>query len=123
LFEPTAPPDGGRDLGFSDFGGNQRGRRCLIMAFALGGRFAMGLLDFLFGRRGADRDGSSPEKAIVVGSVGEEYAWMQRHNPGFQPEMQSLQHIEGKPYDVLTWRNDNGEERTVYFDISEFFGH
>lgn len=82
----------------------------------------MGLLDFFFGRGGGDRDGSSPEKAVVVGSVGEEYAWMQRHHPGFRPAMQALQEIEGKPYDVLTWRNDKGEERIVYFDISGFFG-
>lgn len=36
----------------------------------------MGLLSFLFGRRGGGRDGSSPAKAIVVGSLGEEYEWM-----------------------------------------------
>ena len=58
----------------------------------------------------------------MVASVGEEYAWMQRHYPGFQPGMQALQTIDGKPYDVLTWRNEKGEERTVYFDISRFFG-
>jgi len=82
----------------------------------------MGLLDFLFGPRGRDRDGSSVEKAIVLRSIGAEYAWMRRHFPGFQPGTQSLQEIDGKPYDVLTWRNDEGEERTVYFDISGFFG-
>jgi hypothetical protein len=82
----------------------------------------MGLLDFLFGRRSSDRDGSSPATAIIVGSVGEEYEWMQRHCPGFRPGLQSLQQIEGKPYDVLTWQNDRGEERTVYFDISRFYG-
>ncbi len=80
----------------------------------------MGLLDRLVG--GGGRDGSSPEKAVVVGGVGEEYAWMRRHCPGFRPEQQSLQEIAGKPYDVLTWRNERGEERTVYFDISGFFG-
>jgi hypothetical protein len=82
----------------------------------------MGLLSFLFGRRRSDRDGSSPEKAVAVGSIAEEYAWMQRHCPGFLPEMQSLQEIDGKPYDVLTWRNAKGETRTVYFDISGFYG-
>ena len=58
----------------------------------------------------------------MVGSVGEEYEWMQRHHPGFHPEGQALQQIDGKPYDVLTWRNPRGEERVVYFDISGFFG-
>jgi hypothetical protein len=82
----------------------------------------MGLFDFLFGRGKAARDGSSPERAVVVGSIGEEYAWMQRHYPGFKPGMQALQDIDGKPYDILTWRNDRGEERIVYFDISSFFG-
>ncbi len=83
----------------------------------------MGLLDFLFGRRnGEDRDGSSPEKAIIVNSIGEEYAWMQRHCPGFQPAQQALSECNGKPYDILTWRNASGEERTVYFDISRFYG-
>jgi hypothetical protein len=81
----------------------------------------MGFLDFFFGR-GNDRDGSSAENAIKVGSIAEEYAWMQRHCPGFEPGMQSLQEIGGKPYDVLTWRNPNGEQRTVYFDISRFYG-
>ena len=84
----------------------------------------MGLLDFLFGRpsRGGRPDGSSPQRAIVVKSVGDEYQWMQRHCPGFAPGTQSLQEIDGKPYDVLTWHNDRGEERTVYFDISRFYG-
>lgn len=79
----------------------------------------MGLFSFLFGR---GRDGASAETAIVVNSIAEEYEWMARNCPGYHPEMQSLQHIEGKPYDVLTWRNDRGEERVVYFDISRFFG-
>lgn len=80
----------------------------------------MSLLDFLFG--GSKRDGSSPEKAIVVTSVGEEYAWMQRNCPGFIPGRQALMHVDGTPYDALTWRNPSGEEKTVYFDISSFFG-
>jgi hypothetical protein len=80
----------------------------------------MGILNWLFGSAGGD--GSSAPQAIVVGSVGEEYAWVQRHCPGFAPQMQSLQHIDGKPYDVLHLKNDRGDERTVYFDISKFFG-
>jgi hypothetical protein len=82
----------------------------------------MGLFGFLFGRRRGGRDGSTPAKAILVGSVGEEYQWVQRHCPGFQLGMQALEEIDGKPYDVLTLRNEQGEERTVYFDISRFYG-
>jgi hypothetical protein len=47
---------------------------------------------------------------------------MQRHCPGFQPQSQALIEHNGKPYDALTWRNERGEERTVYFDISAFYG-
>ena len=86
----------------------------------------MGLFDFLFGRRGgernAERNGASHETAIVVGSVGEEYVWMQRHYPGFKPVRQALHETAGKHYDELTWRNAKGEEIVVYFDISGFFG-
>jgi len=69
-----------------------------------------------------DRDGTSPETAIVVSSVAEEYAWLQKHQPAFQLEMQALSEFEGRPYDVLHCRNGEGELRTFYFDISQFFG-
>jgi len=82
----------------------------------------MGLFNFLFGKGGGDRDGSSHEKAIIVGSVGEEYEWIQRNCPGFRPGIQALQEIAGKHYDVHTLRNAQGGERTVYFDISQFYG-
>lgn len=75
-----------------------------------------------FGGRAEARDGSTPEKAIVVASVEAEYAWLQRHCPGFRFGMQALCEIGGKPYDVLTVKDAKGEERTVYFDISGFFG-
>ena len=66
-------------------------------------------------------DGSSEAQAVVVSSIFEEYAWVERHCPGFQRLMQALKIIDGKPYDVLILRNDQGEERTVFFDISQFY--
>jgi hypothetical protein len=81
----------------------------------------MGLWNFLFGSRDR-RDGSSPETAIVVASIAKEYEWMRDRCPGFRPWSQALHEIDGKPYDVLTWQNARGEERSVYFDISKFFG-
>ena len=82
----------------------------------------MSFIDSLFGRHAVNRDGSSVEKAIVIDDIGEEYLWVQENCMGFQPQMQSLQHINGKPYDVLGLIKDKGEERTVYFDISRFYG-
>ena len=82
----------------------------------------MGLFDFLFGRGKSGRDGSSAEKAIVVGSVAEEYQWLQQNCPGWTLQQQSLRDIEGKPYGVMTLQSNNGDERDVYFDIGRFFG-
>lgn len=58
----------------------------------------------------------------MVNSIEEEYSWMRSRYPGFQPGTQALTQEDGIPYDVLIWRNDKGEERVVYFDISKFFG-
>jgi hypothetical protein len=80
----------------------------------------MGLISKLFGSK--KRDGSSPETAIAVGSGPEEYKWVARHCPGFEVERQELRHLDGRPYDVLTLSNNKGQEQTVYFDISKFFG-
>lgn len=68
------------------------------------------------------RDSSSPAKAIIAQGVPEEYAWIRDHLPGFKPQMQALQFIDDKPYDLLTVRNTRGEEKVIYFDISSFFG-
>jgi hypothetical protein len=83
----------------------------------------MGWLDFLFGDKNHGRDGSAPAKAIIVDGVAAEYQWIRDHCPGYVPEMQALQQIDGKPYDVLTLRSPTGETRTIYFDISRFYGH
>ncbi len=102
-----------------------RGRIGAGMDSGAAGDTAMGLFGWLFGRNtgdGSGADGSSVAQAVVVGSVVEEYAWIQEHCPGFQREMQALAEIEGRPYDIITIRNARGEERTVYFDISRFFG-
>ena len=83
----------------------------------------MGWLDFLFGNKNKGRDGLSTEKAIIVDSIAAEYQWVRENCPGFAPEMQALQQINGKPFDVLTVRSASGESRTIYFDISAFYGY
>jgi hypothetical protein len=78
----------------------------------------MGIFDFVLGRTRADQDGSCPERAIIVASIGEEYQWAQHNCSGFTLGKQELQEFDGKPYDVLTLCSPSGEERRVYFDIS-----
>lgn len=70
----------------------------------------------------AGGDGSSVAQAVIVSSVDEEYAWVKHNCPGFDLMMQSLQHINGKPYDVFQLHNEQDEQRVVYFDVSGFFG-
>ena len=67
-------------------------------------------------------DGSSPAKAVVVGSVGEEYAWVQSRYPGARIALQTLRFVESTPYDVLTVHSASREVREVYFNIAAFFG-
>lgn len=68
-----------------------------------------------------EKDGSSPDKAIIVESIKEEYQWISCHCSDWYKEIQMLKIIDGKPYDVQPLYNDQGEERTVYFDISKFY--
>ena len=82
----------------------------------------MSLISSLSRRHAVNCDGSSIEKAIVVDGIEEEYEWIQENCTDFQPQRQSLQHINGKPYDILELINYKGEERTVYFDVSRFYG-
>jgi hypothetical protein len=84
----------------------------------------MGWLDFLFGDKNKGRDGASPQTAIIVESIAAEYQWVRDHCPGYAHEIKApFQQIDGKPYDVLTVRSPNGDVRTIYFDISRFYGH
>lgn len=69
-----------------------------------------------------ERDGSSFEKAIRVKSIDQEYAYVREVCPDCRINRQSLIFHEKKPYDVLDFTRDNGEEVSYYFDISSFFG-
>lgn len=68
------------------------------------------------------RDGSCPDRAVIVSSIPDEYAWFQHRYCGFTLHHQRLEYIGDKPHDILTFRNLEGEELTVYFDVSQFFG-
>lgn len=64
-------------------------------------------------------DGSSPEQAYSVLSVGEEYAVCRV--AGWKVQNQSLISNEGKTYDVLSVRDLDGRTFDVYFDITPFY--
>lgn len=67
------------------------------------------------------RDGSSFQKAVIVGSVRAEYLYIDRTFNGSNILSQVVTANSGRTYDVVTIRTRQGEEREVYFDISGFY--
>ena len=51
-----------------------------------------------------------------------EYAWLEERYPDFMLIEQSVVRHEGTPYDKIDFETADGDEMTVYFDISNFFG-
>ncbi|WP_323028108.1 hypothetical protein [Gelidibacter japonicus] len=70
----------------------------------------------------SERDGSSYEKAVIVKSVAEEYEYAKKACQGCQLLGQSLSQYKNKPYDILRFKNSDGDEVIYYFDISKFYG-
>jgi uncharacterized lipoprotein YehR (DUF1307 family) len=67
------------------------------------------------------RDGSSFNKAVIVGSVRAEYIYIDRTWQGSNILSQLVTENEGKHYDVVTITTKDGAEKDVYFDISKFY--
>ena len=76
----------------------------------------------------SEQDGSSYEKAIYITEKTEttgvhaEYEWLKKNYPGYTMIKQSLTYKGSKPYDILKIKTKDGDEKDVYFDISNFFG-
>jgi hypothetical protein len=76
----------------------------------------------------AGGDGSSMEKAIIIkGATDEtgvhaEYEYLKQHFPRYQLGGQSLMNSKGHAYDVLEFTTADGKKKTLYFDITAFFG-
>ena len=74
------------------------------------------------------RDGSSYEKAIIINERNEkagvdaEYSWLRQNYPGYKTERQSLVHHKNVPYDIIDIVTANGEKKSIYFNLSKFFG-
>jgi len=76
----------------------------------------------------AGGDGSSIEQAVVIKGATEstgvhaEYVWIAQRYPGYRRGTQSLRASGGRQYDVLEFTTASGEQKRVYFDITDFFG-
>ncbi|HMK25353.1 MAG TPA: hypothetical protein VK483_04925 [Chitinophagaceae bacterium] len=73
-------------------------------------------------------DGSSFENAIIIkektetSGVRAEYDWLKKNYPGYSLISQALSSKGNKKYDVLKISTKDGEEKSIYFDITGFFG-
>jgi hypothetical protein len=73
-------------------------------------------------------EGSSFENAVIIMEKSEskgvdaEYAWIRDHFPGYRPTGQSLTFHGKKPYDIIKIENASGDQKSVYFNISSFYG-
>ena len=65
-------------------------------------------------------DGKSPETAMYVIGVAEEYEALQEL--GLTQESQRLEQKNNRHYDVFAVRDSTGEKRDVYFAVDEFYG-
>ena len=74
-------------------------------------------------------DGSSYQQAVVIkgaedekAGIAAERAWLEQRYPGFQKGRQSLVHSGGRLYDLIEFTTADGQKKSVYFDITDFFG-
>ena len=73
-------------------------------------------------------DGSSPVLAVDLSQarteeegMAAEKAWLNKHYPGARVESQAL--LSGPPVmDLIKITLPSGEKRSIYFDISSYFG-
>jgi uncharacterized lipoprotein YehR (DUF1307 family) len=66
-------------------------------------------------------DGSSFQKAVIVGSVRSEYLYIDHTYKGSNILSQMVTNNNGSPFDVVTIMTKEGEQKDVYFDISKFY--
>jgi hypothetical protein len=75
-----------------------------------------------------ERDGSSVEKAIIIieksesTGISAENDWIRKNYPGYRKVGQLLVFNKKRPYDIINIENAEGSAKSIYFDISAFFG-
>ena len=73
-------------------------------------------------------DGSSFKQAVIIvagdeiSGVAAEYAYLKKHYPGYRMRSQTQNDRNKNSYDILRFQDADGKERTIFFDITSFFG-
>lgn len=74
-------------------------------------------------------DGSSIEQAVVIKNAKDEMEgvdaedkWVRKIHPGWRKGAQALMSDNGKSYDRIDYTTPKGETKTLFFDITGFFG-
>jgi hypothetical protein len=74
-------------------------------------------------------DGSSIEQAVVIRNaknetegVDAESKWIKKVHPGWRKGNQALLNVKDRSYDQIEYATPDGKARTIYFDITDFFG-
>ena len=76
----------------------------------------------------AGGDGSSEEKAVVIKGgteetgVAAEYKYLDQHFSGSKRGNQGVFASKGKQFDRLEFTTSRGEKKTLFFDITGFYG-
>ena len=76
----------------------------------------------------AGGDGSSIERAVIIkatdslAGVRAELKWIRRNYPNWQLEQQSELKVKGRVYDKMDFIAPDGRRKTLYFDITSFYG-
>ena len=77
----------------------------------------------------AGEHGLSLEDAIIldgvsgeIDGVGAEHLYTDQHQPGWTWRRQALVHNGGRVYDVIDLSGPAGETKSIYFDITDWFG-
>jgi hypothetical protein len=72
--------------------------------------------------------GTNYENAIIIeektetSGVRAEYDWLIKNYPGYTNLRQFLNVDKNKYYDIISIRTAGGQEKDIYFDISNFYG-
>lgn len=74
-------------------------------------------------------DGSSRAQAVIIlgardteAGIGAENAWIRQRYPGARKTKQTLETVGRRHYDVIRFTLSDGQTKSIYCDITDFFG-